>query len=89
MKNDSEAFTKMEKYIDHMDKKGFHLGIGSIVHIYFLALQLGNIEYGLKFLSQTSRVHRSLYCNLLVLFYILIYVVGMRSPDVTTTDNKN
>ncbi len=64
--NDKSAFEKLKSYVGHMQACKQNLPIGSVVHGFFLALNQNDFEYAFKFLTQTDRVHKSLYCNLLV-----------------------
>lgn len=74
--NDKTSMEKVKRYVDHMRNKGLHLTIGSVVHVFFLALQQNEITYGFKFLSQSNRIHKSLYCNLLIIGLSSIDQVG-------------
>ncbi len=64
--NDKAALAKLKSYVDHMQTHRLSLTVGSIVHAFFLALHQDDLEYAFKILTQSDRVHKSLYCNLLV-----------------------
>ena len=67
-KNTKESFEKAKKLVKLEQNKNTFLGVDSIVHVFFLAINQKDFNYAIKFLANNKKVHRTLFNNLYVGF---------------------